>query len=143
VGGEIAGGVSDVVYFVVSDANGFGSLQRVVFTNNTCANIDDTCGGTVADGVEAVQMAVYEWIPTPPAWAAVPAGPINTTNRLRVDLEMVVRAESIDVRPHSNIPLRLSPNACVPMPCGSNDFTERRVYRTSVEVKNSGFAQIR
>jgi hypothetical protein len=143
VGGELAGGIQQVVYFVVANNNGFGALQRVVFTNNNCAAIDQNCGGTVATGVESLQMQIWQWQQTPPQWVNAGVGPINGMDRIRVDLELVVRADGTDERQHEAIALRLSPGNCAPMPCTTRDYTERRAYRTSVEIKNSGFMQIR
>jgi hypothetical protein len=142
VGGELAGRVQRVWYFVIADAaTGWGSLQRAEFQRALCPVLDRDCGGTVAEGVESLQMQVYQF-QTPGGWVNVDAGPITDEGRIRVDVELVVRADGTDERQHDNIQLRLS-NNCVPMPCGTRDYTERRVYRTSVEVRNSGFMTLR
>jgi hypothetical protein len=154
VGGEVHDGYKTIVWFVAADANGFGTLRRAEFDGdpgNTCAAADNTCGGGVARGIETLQMQVWQWNPTPApgAWVNVGQGPLTNPTpgeappRMRVDVEIVVRAEGTDVKTHPQVTLRLRDGFCAPTPCNAGspeiDYTERRAYRTSVEIKNAGF----
>jgi prepilin-type N-terminal cleavage/methylation domain-containing protein len=144
--GELAGGIRQVVWFVVPSGNGYGQLQRVQFdaANPSCPAIDGNCGGTVAGGVESLQMQVWQWDRPTSTWINTGQGPIDDAERLRVDVELVVRAEGADDRQHDIIPLKLRNGACVPEPCvRAPDYTERRAYRTSIEIKNSGYMRMR
>ncbi len=144
--GEVQGGARTVVWFNAADANGWGTLRRAEFRvpGDDCAAIDDTCGGAVAEGAESLQIQVWQWNTTPPQWVNVGQGPIDSPGRLRVDVELVVRAEGTDTRAHQVETLRLRSGQCVPMPCGPPvDYTERRTYRTSIEIKNSGYMNLR
>jgi hypothetical protein len=96
-------------------------------------------------------MQVWQWNPTPApgAWVNVGQGPLTNPTpgeappRMRVDVEIVVRAEGTDVKTHPQVTLRLRDGFCAPTPCNAGspeiDYTERRAYRTSVEIKNAGF----
>lgn len=149
LGGEVQGNYARVVWFIATDNTNTGILQRVRFDGtNTCAAADTNCGGSVARGVETLQIQVWQWDTLTSSWENVGQGPIDNSNpgqappRLRVDVELIVKAEGTDKRLHPQIPLRLRPGVCIPQPCSnppaSLDFTERRAYRTSVEIKNSG-----
>lgn len=129
-----------------------------------------TCGGEVAYNVETLQYQVWRYDPTAaPAgnatidaqggvgrWIAVAPGPIDpqlatptTKDKLRVDVEIVVRARMPDERIHGGQRVTI-PGLCIPggtaMPasaatsCPNPDNVQRRVHRISVELKSSGRA---
>lgn len=142
-GGEIQGGLKTVVWFIAPNAQTrSGTLSRAVFDSSNCTgaapNIN-TCAGIVAEYTEFLGMRVWAWntAAVPPAWQFVGDGPIPGQQRLRVDVELVIRSRVPDVKPRAGSVLQLT-NECVPMPCGTNDHGDRRVYRTSVEITNSG-----
>lgn len=144
VGGELQGGLKQVVWFVAA-ANGAGTLRRAVFDGAaTCAARDNTCGMAAADFVEHLGVQVWTWDVNAGGWQSAGQVPINTPNRVRVDLELVVRARTSGARAASPVELRLLPGACVPVgDCvADRDFGVRQAFRTSVEVKNSGFLQM-
>lgn len=158
LGGEIQGNYGRVIWFIATDNTNTGLLQRVRFNgtnaNTVCPTGADTdCGGSVARGVESLQMQVWQWDTITSSWVNVGQGPINNPNpgqpppRLRVDVELVVKAEGTTNRLHPQVALRLRPGSCIPGPCASPpaklDYTERRAYRTSVEIKNSGRMTLR
>jgi type II secretory pathway pseudopilin PulG len=150
LGGSAHTGFKEVVWFVnqapaPNDAT--ASLRRAVFDGRvgaTClAGSRNTCGAEVAPWVETMQYRVWEWNEAAAAWAAInPPGPINTRNRIRVDIELVTRARVSDGRVHEGIALRLAPGQCVPNTAcpptpASRDNVPRRAYRWSVQVRNS------
>jgi hypothetical protein len=138
LGGEIAGGLAAAVWFITDDGAGRGTLRRAVFdANNGCAARDAACGTMVADLAETLQAVAYSWNATDGRWVNSDQQPIRARDRIRVDLELVVRGRGASGRPSAPIPLMLRPGVCVP-DCGTTDGAVRRVYRTSVELKNSG-----
>jgi prepilin-type N-terminal cleavage/methylation domain-containing protein len=174
IDGEVMGGFKHVVWFVANQAppyNYAAQLRRVVFDgSNSCAS-RDTCGQntSVADYVEALsyQIWTFNTTATPtPQWQIMPLGsplvPTNRGDRIRVDIEIVVRSHISDDHAHQAAVLRLQPQPnggmCIPgggvatqiddpssCPGGraSWDWVVRKTYRTSVEVKNSGRQAIR
>lgn len=136
-GGEMAGGFKRVTWFVeASDTTqpGIGRLRRV---EGDCTARNNTCGEVIADYVESLQMRVYErangaWVDRTDNGAA-----IDGDNRLRVDLEMVLRARSDKGTKQLPVQMALEPSMCLPG-CGTKDNVYRKVIRTSVELKNTG-----
>ncbi len=159
-GGEIHGGLTTVVWFVTTNnlppMDNIGILRRAVLDqNNTCDGRGpppgNNCGAIVADFVEGLFVQVWRWVPGgaggPGTWTNAGQGPVQSTDRLRVDVELVVRSRSASNKPQQRVPVRLMGGgpACLPniaAPCanppGSVDWIRRRAYRTSVEIKNSG-----
>lgn len=153
--GEIQSDLKTVVWFVRNDpaVPGAGVLRRALFDlNNGCAGptADFNCGQAVADYVETLQSQVWEWDPTTNTWVNAGQVPITTDRRLRVDLELVTRSRIPSDRPHRAVQLHLRqgnclpPTSCVALPSSPNfvDRYDRRAYRTSVEVRNSGFMKM-
>ncbi|MEM7677105.1 MAG: hypothetical protein AAF449_13970 [Myxococcota bacterium] len=151
LGGEIAGGLKTIVWFVAS--NGVtGTLRRAVFDDRVagCAGRDNNCGSAVVDNVESLVAQAWTFNPAVGTWARAGQVPDNTNNRIRVDVEMVLRSRKASERRTLPVNLNLlpAPNNCVPNARGcpppipppgfQGDFGQRRVIRTSVEVKNSG-----
>jgi type II secretory pathway pseudopilin PulG len=140
-GGDLGGGMKSVVWFVEADdpARPFtGTLHRAVFdATNTCPSRGASCGSKMAERVETLQFKVWTWRSDTSSWVDVSAGPLEASDRLRLDVELVVRAKSASERKQSSIPLTLESNTCVPN-CNGGDKTERRAFRTSIELKNSG-----
>lgn len=159
-GGEVMGGFRAIAWFVENDPSNanVAQLRRVVFDGapgpqGACTD-RATCGvaNAVAENVETLQYQVWEFQPgRPPGteWRAYDAGlPIVTSNRLRIDVEIVMRARVGDERLHQPVALRLRPDTCVPggagggADCGGvapfQDYVERKAHRVSVEIKNSG-----
>lgn len=144
--GEVAGSFQHLVWFVTPDANGQGVLQRAeVSTARPCSTADESCGGTVAAGVETLQVAFWQWDDLTAQWVDRTTAPdIDGAERVRVDLELVVRALHVDARsgPQEPVTSQLS-SECLPAPCGSKDTVPRWVTRASVEIRNSGRMTIR
>ncbi len=143
-GGAVAPGFRQVTWFVSALATGRSELRRVSSDDLLCAGLGDpTCGTIIADDVDAIHYRVYTF--TGGAWTDVTnvGGAILTRDPIRVDLELVVRARAADPegRPHSMPTFVLEGNVCEfggAPPCVSS-VVERAVFRTSVELKNSGY----
>lgn len=144
LGGEIGGKLKTIVWFMVSDGVR-GGLRRAVFDeSNTCTNRDASCGNNVVDNVEAFVAQAWTFDRATGTWINAGQTPINSDNRIRVDVELVLRSRKSAARPTFPVPLNLlpGPNNCIPSGAGScnqpRDYGQRTVIRTSVEVKNSG-----
>ncbi|MEO1335360.1 MAG: hypothetical protein AAFV29_06935 [Myxococcota bacterium] len=151
LGGEIAGGLKTVVWFVASN-NIIGTLRRAVFDDRVagCAGRNNACGAAVVDNVESLVVQAWTFAPALGTWARAGQVPINVNNRIRVDVEMVLRSRKSSERRTLpvNMNLLAAPNNCVPSVSGcpanpppagfQGDWGQRRVIRTSIEVKNSG-----
>lgn len=141
-GGEIQGGLKTVAWFIAPNAQtNSGTLSRAVFDSANCAGAAPniaTCAGAVAEYAEFLAIRVWAWdtVPAVPTWRYVPDGPIPTNQRLRVDIELILRSRRADVKPRAANILQLS-TQCVPT-CGTVDHGDRRAYRTTVEITNSG-----
>lgn len=145
VGGEIAGGLKTVVWFVETNSTaGVGSLRRAAFNGNgvACTGRNNSCGVLMSEYVESVQMQVWRWDTTTSTWQNVTAGPLTGRDRLRADVEVVVRARVEADRPTAPISFRLEPGECAPN-CTTRDRYERRVLRTSVDIRNSSRMRLR
>lgn len=156
LGGELVGGLKTIVWLNMPNPNnGTGRLYRAVFDGQSCPNpLGGTdlpavvpapggpaiCAGRVADEVEALNIRVWRWdaAAVPPAWVHVPQAPIIDSDRLRVDVELVVRGRKSESR-RAPTRLDLIAGTCVPDPtCAVGDSALRRAYRTSVDIVNSG-----
>ena len=146
-GGELLGQFAQVVWWVTPGHHGQGALRRAELTDATpCPSRDDDCGGTIAEGVETLQVAVWQWDPLASAWVDRTNDPqIDGRNRLRVDVELVARStQAAGGPPKSGVELSLAPGVCVPSPCNApRSRVTRQVLRASVELKNSGRMLIR
>jgi hypothetical protein len=91
----------------------------------------------VADFAESLRTVVYSWDPDARLWVNSDQAPVDTADRIRVDVELVVRGRSASDRLTEPVPLQLQPGTCVP-DCVNRDAGVRRVHRTTVEIKNSG-----
>lgn len=148
VGGEIAGGYKEVVWFVASDGAD-GTLRRAVFDqpNPTCTARDNTLGGAVAENVETIQVQLYQFITNPalanpPQWVHMGQRGLSGRDRYRtrLDVEVVMRTRRTSDAPKMPIPYMLQANLCAPNTGACTqpqDFAERRAYRTSVEIRNA------
>ena len=137
-----------VVWFVATDNTGFPALRRASGDIlDTCSSVSEACGAEVAEGVEFLQFAVFRLDTLTHQWVQVQHDqPIQTLERLRIDLELVVRARSDPGVGRAHVVRsELSPGLCVPEHCGSDqtDRVPRIALRTSVEVRNAGRLQIR
>ena len=146
VGGTMVGDYSEIVWFVVPGADSGGELRRAAVTQaEPCTARDETCGGLVAEDVETLQVAVWQWDESLGQWVdQTVAATIGDRRRLRVDVEVVVRGGAHEQdgadRP---IVLELDANRCVGGACGSKGDSHRRIaMRTSVEIRNGGRMQI-
>ena len=145
--GQIVGNFRQVVWYV--DPTQSGRLRRYTVdpavAPGACAGF--ACGAIVADGVESLQFRVRAFA-TPGGWQDVSGAPIATNDPLRVDLELVIRARTADSSNKLHDPARLllesraGAPVCLPAACGTQTLVRREVYRTSVEVKNSGFMRL-
>lgn len=147
-GGYVAGGFKALTWFVETTDPSVPNVGRLRRVNGTCTDRDMGCGEIVADNVEALQMRIYELDPGT-GWVdrTELGGPITTANRLRVDLELVLRARVSDITGQGHPPARmiLEPwclpggNTAVNAPCAADpDSVRRLVMRATVELKNSG-----
>ncbi|MBK8010882.1 MAG: prepilin-type N-terminal cleavage/methylation domain-containing protein [Deltaproteobacteria bacterium] len=154
VAGELHGGLHATVWFVDdSDPSydaGIGVLRRAWFDDaRGCAARDSTCGDEVMPYVDTLQATIWEWDQSTQTWVnsgqEMVRDRTGQRHRLRVDLELVVRAKADSRTPRDALQLRLAP-LCVPnfgsCPASKVDFTERQAYRTSIEVKNSGYMAV-
>jgi hypothetical protein len=173
-GGEFQTGLRQIIWWVNPDPveNFRANLRRAEVTYaNRClgatAVARANCGSEVAYNVEALHYQVWRFDPTAapganpdvddnrwillPIIPPVPPAPLqpDPPQRLRVDIELVVRARQPDGRLHPGNWVSLAnqgpPNGrCIPFgtvstgACPNGDQVERRIYRVSVEVKNSG-----
>lgn len=143
-GGSIASNFRQVTWFVSALPSGRSELRRVSSDDALCAGLaDPNCGTVIADDVDAIHFRVYTF--TAGAWVDVTNAGIAILSRdpIRVDLELVVRARAADIegRPHNMPTFVLEGNLCEfggAAPCGTS-VVERAVFRTSVELKNSGY----
>ncbi len=144
LGGEIGGGLKTIVWFVLDEGNGTGSLRRAIFDATTgCAARDNNCGGNVVGLVESFVVQAWTFDATAGVWTNAGQQPIQVNDRIRVDAELVVRSRKSADRQTMPVPLNLvpAPGNCIPSTGACNvpqDFGQRRVIRTSVEIKNSG-----
>jgi prepilin-type N-terminal cleavage/methylation domain-containing protein len=148
-GGELFGRFGTFVWFVLADGEGRANMRRAVFDNdNGCVGRDQNCGQLVARDVETLQYEVWRWDADSAAWARHDDGSsaVTGTDRIRIDVELVVRSDRGRAAPAASLPLRLRDGTCVPdvSPCGSPvDYIERAAYRTSIEIKNAGRMQLK
>lgn len=143
--GEIIAEFTETVWFVEPGADGVGTLRRAeVDAANPCAARDETCGGIVAEGVESLQVAVWQWDSTNDAWAnRTDAVGLRDRDRIRVDVEIVVRGSRSSSGAAKAVRMQLA-DQCLPAPCGTEaDGIDRRVLRSSVEIRNAGRMQLR
>lgn len=148
VGGELRGGLKNVIWFVASDGQD-GTLRRHVFdtSNLNCAGRNNNLGGAVANNVESMQFQLYQFITDPglepvPRWVNMGQSQLNGQRfKTRMDVEIVMRSRTSSDNLKRPAQLRLQTNLCVPNtgPCNvPQDAGERDVFRTSVEIKNAG-----
>ncbi|MCK6545023.1 prepilin-type N-terminal cleavage/methylation domain-containing protein [Myxococcota bacterium] len=143
VGGELAAGLATIVWFVDVDAAGNGHLRRATFDEaRSCSVRGPACGDLIAEDVETLQFQVWRFDPLTRTWINATNGPLDTTERLRVDLELVVRSRATNDRTFAPVALRLEEGTCIPG-CSTRDGIERRAFRTSVEIKNTGRMRMR
>ncbi len=141
-GGEMFGDLRYVVWFVIP-GEGRGQLRRAEVTSQSpCQARDAGCGVVVAEGVESLQIAFWQWDPETLNWSqAVDA--IRDRRRLRADVELLVRGapDPMNVT-HEAGALELAPGRCMPESCGRGS-APRWVVRGSVELRNSGRLELR
>lgn len=130
--GWAAGGLRRVVWFVNPNGSNYRSGRLMRLINETCPSGRATnCGQMVADNVETVQMRAYRWTAT--GWTPIVNPADRDRNcRIKVDVEMVVRGRAQDETGKEGMDLVLHTKNWVA------DDVVRKVYRTSVEIKNSG-----
>ena len=153
LGGEISGGVQTVVWFAV-DVGSTATLRRMVFQNGVdcdgAGGRNNGCGSAVVNDVEAFIVQAWAFDPTAGplgSWINAGQAPITNRDRVRVDVELVMRSQKSSERQTFPVDLNLlpAPDNCLPIgaTCGEpGDFGLRRVLRTSVELKNSGRMQL-
>ena len=143
----MVGDFAEVVWFVVPGADQEGELRRAYVTQaDPCNARDDQCGGLVAEDVETLQVAIWQWDDQTSAWVnQTTAGTVGDRRRLRVDVELVVRGgQDEQSGAHRPIELKLDGQKCVGGSCGATgDKWRRFAVRTSVEIRNSGRMLIR
>jgi hypothetical protein len=145
-GGEAHGNFRLITYWVESDGTN-ARLRRAI---GNCANRDPSCGDVVAENVERLLVRVREFDAATSQW--IDRTPDNTgldaplrlvsTNRIRVDVELVVRSRYADLEGQKHTKQQLfltNPASCTPGPaCGGiGDQYRRAVFRESVEIRDS------
>ncbi len=143
--GEIIAEFTETVWFVEPGDLNEGTLRRAeIDVARPCSARDATCGGIVAEGVEALQVAVWQWDSINETWAdRTAASGVTDRDRIRVDIELVVRGSDAHRGSSEAVKLQLA-DQCLPAPCGTAaDGIDRRVLRSSVEIRNAGRMQLR
>jgi prepilin-type N-terminal cleavage/methylation domain-containing protein len=145
--GQLIGNFRQVVWYI--DPTQSGRLRRYTVdpavAPGACAGF--ACGAIVAEGVESLQFRVRAFA-TPGGWQDVTGAAVQNNDPLRVDLELVVRARTQDSSNKLHDPARLllesivGAPVCLPADCNAQTLVRREVFRTSVEVKNSGFMRL-
>lgn len=143
--GEVQGGFSTVVWFVAETPNGEGQLRRADFSGGAGCVTRDACGGLVADYAETLLTQIWRWNSVLNRWVQAGQGPTSaSTERMRVDVELVLRSENETQARRPVVQTKLLANNCIPSACGTDgDRYTRVAYRTSVEIMNSGFMRMR
>lgn len=142
-GGEMFRGFKQVVWHVAEGPEGRGVLLRAMVTGSQPCSAPG-CGGTAASDVETLQIRVWQWDPETSAWSDRTDAPsVTGLERIRVDVELVLRARQEQQGSQPEIALELSPGNCLPGPCGRQDAIPRRAFRTSVELRNAGRVGVR
>lgn len=149
-GGTIAGGFKRVTWFVSASTPDRPQLRRL---EGDCAVFDDSCGDVVADNVDTLQMRIFERVNN--AWVdRTDSGvPVGSLNPLRVDVEIVMRADTVDVtgksHPHARMVLEdrclPGPDIALPQPCTNTtepNMLRRLVLRASTGLLNAGKMRI-
>ena len=143
LGGEIGGKLKTVVWFMVGDGER-AQLRRAVFDDqNSCIARNAACGSNVVSEAEALLAQAWTFDQANGRWVNAGQAPITTGDRIRVDIEVVMRSRRPSERMTEPVMLSLlpGPNNCIPN-LGScidlGDYGQRTVIRTSVEIKNSG-----
>lgn len=136
-GGSALGGLSQITWFVdTSDPSRHGGRLRRAL--GPCSARDHTCGETILDGVESLQLRIWQRGDGDWEDRTATVDGLDGDAALRVDLELVLRASvSGGTTSPSEIVSELEPDRCFPR-CGSRDGRVRRVVRSSVEIKNAG-----
>lgn len=146
-GGDLFTDFQVVAWFVATDDDGEAALRRAELEAlETCATAGSSCGGEVAGGIETLQIRWARFDEGLSSWVELdPSQPVETFDRLRVDLELLGRARG-DPKVGKTQPVvsQLEPGLCLPMPCGAErDSVPRLALRTTVEVRNAGRLRIR
>lgn len=138
-GGEMFRGFKQLVWYVSPDAETGGTaLRRAVIGEATPCNAIG-CGGTVAHDVETLQMRIWQWDEATSSWNdRTDAAAVVGRDRVRIDLELVIRTRQDQEGAHDPVRSTLSPDLCLPGPCGAVDHIPRQAFRTSVELRNAG-----
>lgn len=135
-GGTASGDLHWVTWFIDdSESDGIPRLRRA---EGPCVARNSSCGEVVAENVETLQIRRWAFIND--AWVDVTTRTVPTTEgeRLRVDLELVVRAAHSGGGTSEIVRSELDSNLCFPACSGAPDGVVRRRVATSVEIKNSG-----
>ncbi|MEM6369528.1 MAG: prepilin-type N-terminal cleavage/methylation domain-containing protein [Myxococcota bacterium] len=142
--GELFGDYREVVYFVAEHPIRGNELRRAeISADQVCGGRAEGCGVTVGNQVDALQVRVWLFDEVTGGWVDVTGrGSIDEVGPLRVDLELVARAERSAM---SRVALRsaIEPGSCYPEPCDSQGKTPRESLRTTIEIRNAGRMQIR
>ncbi len=132
-GGTASGDLRWVTWFI-DDSDGTPRLRRA---DGPCTARNSSCGEVVADFVESLQIRRWQFVNG--AWQDITTTNIPSTegSRVRVDIELVVRAQFTGGGVSEVVRSALESNLCFPNCTTPDGFVRRRVA-TSVEIKNSG-----
>lgn len=143
--GQMFSGFQTIAWFVTPDPNrpDRAVLRRMTWddTQPDCGARDNTCGALVARNVEGFFYRVYQFTPVG-GWVEVPPGTNPAEDgRVRVDIELVMRAEEAADKTFPQVQALLAvpvAGAPQPFPPAARDRIERRVFRATVELRNAG-----
>jgi type IV pilus assembly protein PilW len=140
--GQMFSGFQTVVWFVVPDPDRAdrGALRRMTWddTQPDCGARDNNCGALVARNVEGFFYRVYQFTPAG-GWVEIAPGTNPTADgRVRIDIELVLRADEVADKTFPQVQALLPPGGPVAFPQNPRDRIERRVFRATVELRNAG-----
>ncbi len=144
--GTVATGHRISIWFMTYGPDNFPQLRRAVDTD--CAR-GPACGNLMADNIDTLQVRYFRWDETavPQNWV-LHTGPINTRERFRVDVELVVRSRTMeDQQFHAPVRLALESSGGGTFPPTSPVLNatqrnslryQRIVLRSSIQLRNTG-----
>ncbi len=147
--GQMFGGYKTIVWFMTQDPNraNRGVLRRMTYddTQPDCGARDNTCGALVVSNVEGFFYRVYQFAAASGWQEVLPGTQATADGRVRVDVELIVRSDERADKTSPGVVGTLAPGGGIVFPGGgasggplNRDRVERRVFRTTVELKNSG-----
>ena len=145
--GELFGDFQEVVYFATPDpVSGLSTLRRArIDTSEPCTSRSADCGVVVGVNIEAIQTRLWMFDEASQGWTDVTTdGDITEVTQLRLDVELVMRADSASDARERPVASALENGLCYPAGCGGEgDGRLRQILRSSIDIRNAGRMQIR